>query len=147
MKHLFALIVGFVLMPFVSIAQQQEDIIGVWQTGTGNARVQIYKNGENYQGKIVWLAEPLDPTTHLPKTDTKHPNSAQHQRPILGLVNLWGFQFDAVKKEWINGHIYDPKNGKEYKCIIKQPNHNTLDVRGYIGISLIGRTDTWKKVK
>ena len=79
---------------------------------------QIYKNGNQYQGKIVWLSEPIDPVTKKPKTDTKHPNPEQHNRPLLGLINLWGFQFNEKEGNWAGGHIYDPKNGKEYKCNI-----------------------------
>jgi uncharacterized protein (DUF2147 family) len=146
-KQIIILFCYVALLPIVSIAQQQDDIIGTWQTGAGNARVQVYKNGDSYQGKIVWLSEPIDPITHQPKTDSKHPDASLHQRPLLGLVNLWGFKFNQEKLEWNGGHIYDPKNGKEYKCFIKQSNNNTLEVRGYIGISLIGRTDTWKRVK
>ena len=129
-------------------AQKDADfIIGTWQTGSGNARVEIYKNANNYQGKIVWLSEPNDPSTNKPKTDTKHPNVKLHTRPLLGLVNLWGFSYDEKENNWDNGHIYDPKTGKEYKCTITPKDKNTLDVRGYIGISLIGRTDTWTRVK
>jgi uncharacterized protein (DUF2147 family) len=124
-----------------------EAILGTWLTGTGNARVEIIKNGSSYQGKIVWLKEPIEPETGKPKTDTKHPDASNHNRPLLGLTNLWGFQFNESNNSWENGHIYDPKNGKEYKSIITLKDKNTLHVRGYIGISLIGRTDVWTKVK
>lgn len=123
-----------------------ELIIGTWQTGSGNARVEIYKNANTYQGKIIWLSEPIDPETNKPKTDTKHPNVKLHARPLLGLVNLWGFSYNE-DGFWENGHIYDPKTGKEYKCTITPKDKNTLNVRGFIGISLIGRTDTWTRVK
>ena len=128
--------------------QKEADIIlGTWQTGSGNARVEIYKNDANFQGKIIWLSEPIDPITNKPKTDTKHPNASLHNRPLLGLINLWSFSYNDKDKSWDNGHIYDPKNGKEYKCIITLKDKNTLNVRGYIGFSLIGRTDVWTRVK
>lgn len=132
----------------VVFAQKDADLIlGKWQTGTGNAHVEIYKNGNQYQGKIVWLSEPIDPVTKKPKTDTKHPSPEQHSRPILGLINLWGFQFNEKEGNWVGGHIYDPKNGKEYKCNISLKDKNTLNVRGFIGFSMIGRTDIWTKTK
>lgn len=121
-----------------------DDLLGIWLTGSGNGKVQIYKNGNYYQGKIVWLQEPIDPSTGKPKTDTKHPDEKNHSRPLMGLINLWGFNYKG-KGTWENGHIYDPKNGKEYKCVITKADNNTLNVRGYIGITLIGRTDTWKR--
>ena len=122
-------------------------IIGTWLTGSGQGKIEIYKNGAHYQGKIVWISEPIDPVTNKPKTDTKHPDSKLHTRPILGLVNLWGFSYNEKDNSWEHGYIYDPKNGKEYKCIITSKDKNTLNVRGYIGISLIGRTDVWTRVK
>lgn len=142
----------FVLTILISsnavFAQKDADLIlGKWQTGTGNAHVEIYKNGNQYQGKIVWLSEPIDPVTKKPKTDTKHPSPEQHSRPLLGLINLWGFQFNEKEGNWEGGHIYDPKNGKEYKCNISLKDKNTLNVRGYIGFSMIGRTDVWTKTK
>jgi uncharacterized protein (DUF2147 family) len=83
----------------------------------------------------------------LTKTDINHPDKAQHERPILGLVNLWGFTFNVSKDKWENGHVYDPKNGKEYKCVITMTNPDTIEVRGYIGITLIGRTDIWTRTQ
>jgi uncharacterized protein (DUF2147 family) len=106
--------------------------------------VRIYKNGEKFQGKIVWLKEPNDPETGKPKVDKNHPEEANRTRPILGLVNIWGFT-NTGKNLWEDGNIYDPKNGNTYSCEIKMINSKVLEVRGYIGVSLLGRTDTWTK--
>lgn len=119
-------------------------IVGVWKTGEGTAMVRIYKNGEKYQGKIVWLKEPNDPETGKPKVDKNHPEEASRTRPILGLVNVWGF-VSTDKNVWEEGNIYDPKNGNTYSCTIKMTSPNSIDVRGYIGVSLIGRSDTWTR--
>jgi uncharacterized protein (DUF2147 family) len=125
-------------------ADNPDAIVGVWKTGEGNAMVRIYKNGEKYQGKIVWLKEPNDPETGKPKVDKNHPDEPNRGRPLLGLINVWGFSY-AEKNVWEDGNIYDPKNGNTYSCTIKMTNSNTIDVRGYIGISLIGRSDTWTR--
>lgn len=128
-----------------SPAQDNPDaIVGVWKTGEGNAMVRIYKNGSSYQGKIVWLKEPNDPETGKPKVDKNHPEESSRVRPILGLVNVWGFNY-SEKNVWDQGKIYDPKNGNTYSCTIKMSNPNTIDVRGFIGVSLIGRSDTWTR--
>jgi uncharacterized protein (DUF2147 family) len=119
-------------------------IVGVWKTGEGTAMVKIYKSGDNYQGRVVWLKEPNDPETGKPKVDKNHPDAANHSRPILGLVNIWGFKY-TEDKTWDDGNIYDPKNGNTYSCTIRMLNANTIEVRGYIGVSLIGRTDTWTR--
>jgi uncharacterized protein (DUF2147 family) len=128
-----------------SISNNNPDaIVGVWKTGDGNAMVRIYKNGEKYQGKIVWLKEPNDPETGKPKLDKNHSEEASRKRPIVGLINIWGF-IQTEKNVWEEGNIYDPKNGSTYSCTIKMTNPKTLEVRGYIGVSLIGRTDVWTK--
>ena len=64
---------------------------------------------------------------------------------IVGLVILKGFEFTG--KAWEDGTIYDPKSGKTYSSTIKMKKPNELDSRGYVGISLLGRTTTWTKVK
>jgi len=64
--------------------------------------------------------------------------------PILGMNILTGLKKDG--DEWSGGKILDPKNGKEYKCYIKLIDNNTLKLRGYIGISMFGRTAIWKRV-
>lgn len=127
-----------------SVADNPEAVVGVWKTGDGNAIIRIYKSGENFQGKIVWLKEPNDPVTGKPKLDKNNPTETSKNRPILGLVNIWGFKF-IEKNLWDEGNIYDPKSGNTYSCTIKMTNSNTLEVRGYIGVSLIGRTDVWTK--
>jgi uncharacterized protein (DUF2147 family) len=129
---------------FTSIPNNTDAIVGVWKTGEGTAMVRIYKNGEKYQGKIVWLKEPNDPETGKPKVDKNHPDEATRTRPILGLINVWGFVFKEDNL-WDDGNIYDPKNGNTYSCTIRMENANTISVRGYIGVSLIGRTDTWTR--
>lgn len=147
-RYLFLLVTGFIFLTvgssFKVLQENPDAIVGVWKTGEGNAMVRIYKNGEKYQGKIVWLKEPNDPETGKPKIDKNHPEENSRMRPILGLVNVWGFRY-AEKNNWEEGSIYDPKNGNTYSCTIKMTSQNTIEVRGFIGVSLIGRTDTWTR--
>jgi uncharacterized protein (DUF2147 family) len=148
-KQSVCLTLSGIFMLFISSAfsvsnNNPDAIVGVWKTGDGNAMVRIYKNGEKYQGKIVWLKEPIDPETGKPKLDKNHSEEASRTRPLIGLINIWGFT-QTEKNVWEEGKIYDPKNGSTYSCIIKMTNSNTLEVRGYIGVSLIGRTDIWTK--
>jgi uncharacterized protein (DUF2147 family) len=138
---LFLFLIG---SSFTPIADNPDAIVGVWKTGEGNAMVRIYKNGDKYQGKVVWLKEPVDPETSKPKQDKNHPDEAKRTRPVLGMVNIWGFSFKE-NNLWDDGNIYDPKNGSTYSCTIKMINPNTLEVRGYIGVSIIGRTDNWTR--
>lgn len=146
-KIIFVFSALFILSSFAprSFTQNNADaIIGSWKNGEGTGIIQIYKNGEKYQGKITWLKEPNDPETGKPKLDKKHPDEKNHNRPVMGLINMWGFNYTGTN-EWTGGKIYDPKNGKTYSCKISMENNNTIKVRGYIGISMIGRTDVWTR--
>ncbi|GAB3903472.1 DUF2147 domain-containing protein [Larkinella knui] len=120
-------------------------VVGTWLNGTKRGHIQIYKKGEHYFGKLVWLREPTDPSTGKPKTDLKNNQSALRSRPLLGMDVMQGFVFDGGKV-WEDGHIYNPEDGKEYNCKMTLKNPNTLDVRGYVGISLLGKTQTWTRV-
>ncbi len=147
MRH--NLILLFCILTSSLFAQTQksgDEILGIWLTGSGKGKVEIFKKGDHFHGKIVWLKEPTDPATNKPKTDLKHPNKSMHSRSLLGLQNLWGFVYKG-DNTWEEGHIYDPNNGKEYKCVITLKDKNKIDVRGFIGITLIGRTDSWTRSK
>lgn len=148
MKHIFKLLLLAVFsicsVAFVSKFDKSDALIGSWKTGDGSAIIQIYKNGDKFQGKINWLKDPTDPDTGKAKLDKKHPEEKNHTRAIIGLVNLWGFTYTS-ENEWTGGKIYDPKNGKTYSCKITMDHANKLRVRGFIGLSLIGRTDVWAR--
>lgn len=148
MQPFFFAITGLVVLLMNASFKVKQDnpdaLVGVWKTGEGNALVRIYKNGDKYQGKVVWLKEPIDPETNKPKLDKNHPEEASRTRPVMGLINIWGFVYKE-KNVWEDGNIYDPKNGNTYSCTIKMTNANSLEVRGYIGVALIGRTDTWTR--
>ena len=141
LSAIFLMLVG---SSFAPISDNPDAIVGVWKTGEGTAMVRIYKNGDKYQGKIVWLKEPNDPETGKPKQDKNHPDEATKSRPILGMINIWGFTYKE-NNLWDDGNIYDPKNGSTYSCTIKMINSNSLEVRGFIGVSIIGRTDNWTR--
>ena len=143
MKKLIATSIALILCVTVFAQKINEDIVlGTWLTGSGKGKVQIYKTGVEYNGKIVWLKEPTYPDGSV-KVDKHNPDKEKQTAPILGLNMLKGFIFNDGK--WIDGTIYDPENGKTYSCKITYRD-GKLDVRGYMGISLIGRTDTWFKV-
>ncbi len=124
---------------------QADQLLGVWEPSNGKARVKIEKIGEKYYGKIVWLKEPNDPKTGQPKVDKNNPDVSLRSVPLKGYRMLKDFKF-LGNNQWDNGTIYDPENGSTYKCIIKMTDSNTLDIRGYIGVEALGRTDVWKRL-
>lgn len=146
MKNLLIFLSSLVLfLSGNSQTSEGDKILGLWQTGSGKGRIQITKYGDKFGGKLVWLKEPND-AEGKPKTDKKNPDENKRKNPTLGLNNLLGFTYEGDGK-YEGGTIYDPENGKTYKCVMTLENDNTLKVRGYVGITLIGRTDTWTRVK
>ena len=147
-------ILSFILMviPFTFLVNQNgfaqkhrpDDIVGNWLNEERTGKIEIYKEGSNYWGKIIWLKEPLDKVTGKPRTDNLNPDPKLKEAPLLGLVILKNFVFDG-DKEWNGGTIYDSKNGKTYRCYIRFESPLILKIRGYIGISLLGRTTHWFK--
>lgn len=146
MKKTLAWLPFLFLLSIGAWAQKDADaILGVWQSGSGKGHIQIYKQGTKYFGKIVWLKEPND-ESGKPKVDKNNSDEKKRTQPLMGLINLRDFTYEG-DNVWEDGDIYDPEKGKEYSCKMTLINANTLEVRGYIGISLIGRTDTWKRIK
>ncbi len=146
---IFALI-GFLAYPFVNVQAQEvksDDILGIWLNEDKDAHVEIYKEGDIYFGKIIWLDEPNEENGE-PKLDDENEDESLRTRPVMGLLLLRDFVFD--EDEWEDGRVYDPKNGKDYKCYMEFPDEDDKDnlkVRGYIGFSLLGRTTYWTRVK
>jgi uncharacterized protein (DUF2147 family) len=143
MKKIVRFVVPFLLACFfMSKADAQVSIEGFWLNDSKEAKIEIYKNNQGkYFGKIIWLKEPN--RDGKPKLDINNKNSKLRTRPIMGLNILQGFVQDGDTYE--DGTIYDPKNGKTYDCKITPENNNLLSIRGYIGISLLGRTTEWTR--
>jgi uncharacterized protein (DUF2147 family) len=143
MKRFLLLLLPIFICTTLSAQTNADDVIGIWLThGKDPAKIQIFKTGDRYFGKIVWLQFPL--RDGKPKTDIHNPDNNKQTRPIIGLVILNEFRFDGTD-EWTKGEVYDPESGKTYSCTISFKNNNTLKVRGYVGISLLGRTEEWTK--
>lgn len=120
-------------------------IEGKWKTiddETKQAKsiVEIYKSSNGkYYAKIVQLLQKPENNNCVKCTDDRK------NKPLIGLEIVRGLEKDG--NEFSGGTITDPKSGKTYKCIIKNNGTDKLDVRGFIGFSLIGRTQVWHKVK
>jgi len=125
-----------------------DDILGVWLNEDKDAHIKVENRQGKYFGNIIWLKEPNEEDTGLPKLDDENPDPVLQKRPVMGLELLTGFEFDG-DDEWEDGDIYDPKSGSTYSCymVFTDDTKNTLKVRGYIGISLLGRTTYWTRVK
>ena len=141
---LFSLLILSIGFSFGFTTKSGDEIVGIWQNSSGKGHVQIFQRSGRYYGKIVWLRDAVD-ANGRPKVDRKNEDPALRTKPLIGLTMLRDFEYD--NGEWSDGYIYNPSDGKEYKGYMKMKDPNTLDVRGYIGITLFGKTDTWTRVK
>jgi len=119
-------------------------IVGSWKTDGGDSQLELFKCGEKICGKIVWLKVPKyidsnDGPVGKTKVDRKSPDPALRNRPILGLQVMKGLTAKGANR-WENGTCYDPESGRSYKCKMNLSAPGRLELRGYVGISLIGRT-------
>lgn len=119
------------------------NVLGLWKTDGGDSQLELFRCGEKICGKIVWLKVPnyidsRDGPVGKTKVDRKNPDPTLRNRPILGLQVMKGLTAKGDKR-WENGTCYDPETGKSYKCKMHLASPDRLELRGYIGISLIGR--------
>lgn len=137
------LVVTSLLTIFAVIGMQAQSVTGKWKTiddNTGEAKsiVEISeKNGKIY-GKVIKIL------TDKKEAKCDRCPGADKGKPIVGLTIIKGLKKDG--SSYSGGTIMDPGTGKEYKCAIKLNGSDKLDVRGYIGIRALGRTQTWIRV-
>lgn len=143
MKNILLAIAFLVAAPFVN-AQKADDIIGTWLTEGGKSKVEVFKKEGKYYAKIIWLKTP-NYEDGTPKIDKHNPDEKLNTRKVLGIEILQGLEWDD--DEFEDGEIYDPESGKTYSCEAEFDGMDTLNVRGFIGFSLIGRTTVWTRVK
>ena len=133
--------ISILLSPLLLAAKpggNSSPILGQWITDKKNLIVEVYLQGSEYKGRIVWAADrTADPAKRL---DEKNPVPALRCRKIVGLDVLRGLTYNPAAGCWENGHIYDATTGKTYSASVRLEGHETLLVRGYRGIELLGKT-------
>lgn len=141
MKKIFITLITLML-PLASAFAQ--DVVGKWKLDDGSAIVEVYRQGDAFNGKIVWLAEPTE-KDGTPAKDLNNPDKSLRNRQMIGLNMLSGLKKSG--NEYKGGSIYDPGNGKTYNCSMKVEG-DVLKVRGSLDKrGLIGRTMDWFRVK
>jgi len=138
-----SLLAGLLFLFNVQAQNKADGISGTWlTTGENAAKIYIYNSGGRFYGKIIWLKNPMINGKQI--LDGNNPDKKKRSNPVIGLVILTGFKFDG-DDEWTDGDIYDPVSGKTYSAYMYLKDKHTLKIRGYIGISLFGRTETWTR--
>lgn len=138
------IILSLAIMAIGLISASAQDVIGKWKLEDGTAIVEVYKQGDVFNGKIVWLQNPTE-ADGTPAKDGNNPDKSLRSRQLIGLNMLHGLKKDGSK--YAGGKIYDPGNGKTYNCSM-QVDGDVLKVRGSLDAKgLIGRTMDWFRVK
>lgn len=127
-------ILASMMLVFVSAVAYSQGIIGKWVTEGGESQVEIYQNGDLFCGKIIWLKAGDG------QLDVHNPDKKLQSRKLIGVNILTGLKKKGDKYE--GGKIYNPKNGKNYKCSIWLEG-GKLKVRGYV--AMFYETQTWTK--
>lgn len=141
MKKIFVSMI-FMLIPLAAVFAQ--DVIGKWKLEDGTAIVEVYLQGDVFNGKIVWLQNPTE-ADGTPAVDNLNPDPKLRTRQLIGLNMLSNLKKSG--SEYSGGSIYDPGNGKTYNCSMKVEG-DVLKVRGSLDKrGLLGRTMDWFRVK
>jgi len=135
--RLFALaLVLFTAILHAEAPTGAEAVLGLFWSPKKDAKVEIYQKGDRYFGKFIW-------TQTEGKKDDKNPDPALRSRLIKGSVFLRDFRYENGK--YVGGSIYDPKSGKTYQSSMWLEGSN-LKVRGFVGISALGRTELFERI-
>ena len=123
-------------------AETDGSIFGRWMSASGRGIIEIYHCADKLCGRIVWLK--LVNRDGEPVKDIKNSDPQLQQRPLCGM-NMLGNFHQTDDSHWEGGWIYNPENGETYSANIALESANVLKLRGYIGISLLGETQTWAR--
>ena len=135
------------LMLVFSIVQtsQGQSVLGKWktiddETGVAKSVVEIYEENGKVYGKVITIFDKTKENNLCDKCE-----GARKNKPVKGMIILEGAKKDG--DSWEGGTILDPTKGKVYKCTLSLENKDKLKLRGFVGISLLGRTQYWERVK
>jgi uncharacterized protein (DUF2147 family) len=135
--------------PGPAFGQGADDILGIWDNEEKTSKIAVVRCDDAYCGDVVRLKDPDYPAGSTegapgtPRLDHNNPSPELRSTPLLGLRIMRGFRF--ADGAWSGGTIYDPKNGKTYRGKITLSSPTRLDLRGYVGIPLFGRTSHWTR--
>ncbi|WP_338374043.1 DUF2147 domain-containing protein [Dysgonomonas capnocytophagoides] len=135
----------FLASLFCLMTVSAQSVIGKWKTfddKTGDAKsvVEIYEKDSKVYGKIIEILNPEKKNDKCTKC-----SGLDKDKPLKGLTIIKGLKKNG--KEYSDGEILDPSSGKLYKCTISLENKDKLKVRGYVGISAFGRSQTWTRIE
>lgn len=156
MRH-FLLATSIALFAVSAQAQTGADVYGKWLTESTNAQTELYRCADPARGiicgKVVWLRNATNPDQTPAASvdavsDVKNPDPALRSRKIIGLEFVHGFKpSDTEPGTYEGGKIYNAEDGETYSARIKLENPDKLVLRGYVLMPMLGKSQTWTRVK
>jgi uncharacterized protein (DUF2147 family) len=147
----FILVTVFFFMPSAKIFAQKnfaaDDINGEWWTLNNEGKMIFFRSNGKYYGMVSWLKFPND-EDGKPRCDKHNPDPSLRSRPLQNLILFSDFAFDEKKEKYVGGMVYDAgESGKKYACWLKLTSRNVLEIHGYIGFSLLGKSVYFTRVQ
>lgn len=137
----FLLFLSFLAFAAPALADEA-GLLGLWETQDKDAIVQIYAcDKEAYCGRFYWLK---DDSADNPSLDDKNPDPDLRQRPLCGLTFLGGFKAEGEGR-FEGGWLYSPRHGATFSASLKLVSPETLELRGYVFLPLLGGGQTWRR--
>lgn len=134
----------FSLLAFFCCAQATADaILGTWITTAENCKILVYKQNEEFKAKIIWLKE--DKNGNSDYKDEKNPDPALRSTKLLGMDVVNGLHYNSDENEYIDGVIYDARNGKKWNSVVWVTDDNLLKIKGYWLFKFLSSTSTFKR--
>ena len=122
-------------------------ILGQWMSTRRNVKVQVYKEGNEFRGRVTWFKDSDDPSKPMAtRTDEHNPDPKLRQRKVLGMQVLSRLKYNLKTDRWENGRIYDAKTGRTWSSVAYLDEEGVLNVKGYWQFEFIGKTMRFRKV-
>ncbi len=145
MQKLFLSIILF-LSPLIIFAQDTkgDQILGQWLNEEKDEKIELYKTGDRYFGKLIWSAKLMSSDGEISKKDNNNADPKLRSRELIDATILNNFAF--LNGIWDQGTFYDSKSGKTYSCIIRKKSKK-LEIRSFVGIPLFGKSTYWERLE
>ncbi len=140
MKHIVILFLTHGFLNTIQAQQSSDKIVGIWFNEDRTNKIEIYKTGNTFSGKIVWF-EKIESNPNLHPKDKNNPNPELRNRHILGMDIITGLEYSGGK--WINGTIYTPKRGIYADCEVELLSNGGLKI--IVSKSGFTKTQIWTR--
>ena|SRR6218665_1195133 len=124
-----------------------DNIIGTWENVGSDVglKFEIFRSGDKYFGKLIWASTMYEADGKTPKKDFNNPDKNLRSRSRKNMMNITNLSYKDG--EYVDGKLYNPDDGDTYSLKARLKSINEMDFRGYVGISLLGKTMKFKRVQ